>query len=92
MNLHVNLLSCSKKYNTNIVPPDLFFRKSTLSPGGYPMRGDELISSYPEKELEIISDAFERFNILWEQQCEKIKNASRVADLSPKTFPGSVLS
>lgn len=33
---------------------------------------DELISSYSEKELEIISDVFERFTKLWEQEREKI--------------------
>jgi DNA-binding MarR family transcriptional regulator len=34
---------------------------------------DELISSYPEKELEIIADVFERFTKLWEQEREKIR-------------------
>jgi DNA-binding MarR family transcriptional regulator len=34
---------------------------------------DELISSYSEKELEIISDVFERFTKLWEQESEKIR-------------------
>jgi DNA-binding MarR family transcriptional regulator len=34
---------------------------------------DELISSYSEKELEIISDVFERFTKLWEQEREKIR-------------------
>jgi len=34
---------------------------------------DELISSYSEKELEIISDAFERFTKIWEQEREKIR-------------------
>jgi DNA-binding MarR family transcriptional regulator len=33
---------------------------------------DELISSYPEIELEIIADVFERFTKLWEQEREKI--------------------
>ena len=33
---------------------------------------DELISSYPEEELEIISDVFERFTELWVQEREKI--------------------
>ena len=33
----------------------------------------ELISRYSEKELEIISDAFERFTKLWEQEREKIQ-------------------
>jgi DNA-binding MarR family transcriptional regulator len=33
---------------------------------------DELISSYPDDELEIIVDAFERFTKLWEQEREKI--------------------
>ncbi len=37
---------------------------------------DELISSYSERELEIISDVFERFTKIWEQEREKIqKNA-----------------
>ena len=34
---------------------------------------DELISSYSEKELEIISDVFERFTTLWAQEREKIR-------------------
>jgi DNA-binding MarR family transcriptional regulator len=34
---------------------------------------DELMSSYSEKELEIISDVFERFTELWEQEREKIR-------------------
>ncbi len=34
---------------------------------------DELISSYSEKELEIISDVFERFTKLWEREREKIR-------------------
>lgn len=34
---------------------------------------DELISSYSESELEIISDAFERFSKLWDQEREKLQ-------------------
>ena len=34
---------------------------------------DELISSYSEGELEIISDAFERFTKIWEQERMKIE-------------------
>ena len=34
---------------------------------------DELVSSYSEKELEIIADVFERFTKLWEQEREKIQ-------------------
>ena len=34
---------------------------------------DELISSYSENELEIISDVFERFAKLWDQEREKIQ-------------------
>ena len=34
---------------------------------------NELISSYSEKELEIIVDVFERFTKLWEQEREKIQ-------------------
>ncbi len=34
---------------------------------------DELISSYSEEELEIISDVFERFTKLWEQEREKVR-------------------
>ena len=37
---------------------------------------DELMSSYSEKELEIISDVFERFAKLWEQEREKIQGES----------------
>jgi DNA-binding MarR family transcriptional regulator len=33
----------------------------------------ELISSYSEKELEIIADVFERFAKLWEQEREKLR-------------------
>jgi DNA-binding MarR family transcriptional regulator len=33
----------------------------------------ELISSYSEEELKIISDVFERFTKLWEQEREKIR-------------------
>lgn len=34
---------------------------------------DKLISSYSESELEIISDVFERFVKLWDQEREKIQ-------------------
>lgn len=34
---------------------------------------DELVSSYSEKELEIIADVFERFAKLWKQEREKIR-------------------
>ena len=34
---------------------------------------DELISSYSEGELEIISDAFERFTKIWEQEGSKLE-------------------
>lgn len=34
---------------------------------------EELISSYSESDLEIISDVFERFAKLWEQEREKIR-------------------
>jgi DNA-binding MarR family transcriptional regulator len=34
---------------------------------------DELISSYSESELEIISDVFERFTKLWDNEREKIR-------------------
>jgi DNA-binding MarR family transcriptional regulator len=34
---------------------------------------DELVSSYSEEELEIISDVFERFTKLWQQEREKIR-------------------
>jgi DNA-binding MarR family transcriptional regulator len=34
---------------------------------------NELISSYSESELEIISDVFERFTKLWDQEREKIQ-------------------
>ena len=34
---------------------------------------DEMISSYSEQELEIISDVFERFTKLWEQEREKVR-------------------
>jgi DNA-binding MarR family transcriptional regulator len=35
---------------------------------------DELISSYSVEELEIISDVFERFTKVWDQEREKIQN------------------
>ena len=34
---------------------------------------DELISSYSESELEIISDVFERFTKIWDQEREKLR-------------------
>lgn len=34
---------------------------------------DELISSYSESELEIISDVFERFTKLWDEEREKVR-------------------
>jgi DNA-binding MarR family transcriptional regulator len=34
---------------------------------------DELLSSYSEAQLEIISDAFERFANLWKQETENIQ-------------------
>ena len=34
---------------------------------------DELISSYSDSELEIISDVFERFTKLWDQERDKIQ-------------------
>ncbi len=34
---------------------------------------DELISSYSESDLEIISDVFERFAKLWDQEREKLR-------------------
>jgi len=34
---------------------------------------DEMISSYSDSELEIISDVFERFTKLWDQEREKIQ-------------------
>lgn len=37
---------------------------------------DELISSYSEQELEIISDVFERFANLWDQEREKLRLSS----------------
>jgi DNA-binding MarR family transcriptional regulator len=36
---------------------------------------DELLSSYSERELEIIADVFERFAQLWDQEREKIRSA-----------------
>ena len=37
---------------------------------------DELISSYSERELETISDAFERFTEIWQQEREKIQKGA----------------
>jgi DNA-binding MarR family transcriptional regulator len=34
---------------------------------------DELLSSYSEKELEIIADVFEQFTKLWDREREKIR-------------------
>jgi DNA-binding MarR family transcriptional regulator len=34
---------------------------------------DELMSGYSEKELEIISDVFERFTKLWDEEREKVR-------------------
>ncbi len=46
---------------------------------------DELISTYSEAELEVISDVFERFAKLWDQQREKIKSMGKALD-KPHTF------
>jgi DNA-binding MarR family transcriptional regulator len=46
---------------------------------------DELISSYSESELEIISDVFERFTKLWEQEREKIRRDHKSHSLSQST-------
>lgn len=35
---------------------------------------EELISSYSKRELEIISDVFERFTELWDQERERIRS------------------
>ena len=35
---------------------------------------DELLSSYSERELEIISDVFERFTRLWDEEREKVRS------------------
>jgi DNA-binding MarR family transcriptional regulator len=34
---------------------------------------DDLISSFPENELEIIADTFERFTKLWDQERKKLR-------------------
>jgi DNA-binding MarR family transcriptional regulator len=34
---------------------------------------DELISNYSEQELQLISDFFERYAKIWQQECEKIQ-------------------
>lgn len=39
---------------------------------------DELLSSYSERELEIIADVFERFTQLWDKEREKLR-----ADIPP---------
>ena len=38
---------------------------------------DELIASYSEEELEVISDIFDRFAKLWDQEREKISGSHR---------------
>lgn len=47
---------------------------------------DELISSYSEGELEIISDVFERFANLWEKEREKVKKDQKAPPL-PSPIP-----
>jgi DNA-binding MarR family transcriptional regulator len=37
---------------------------------------DELLSSYSEEELEIITDVFERFTALWDQERKKVRKNS----------------
>ena len=37
---------------------------------------DELISSYSEAELEIITEVFERFALLWQREGEKVRKAA----------------
>ncbi len=34
---------------------------------------DALISSYPEEDLKVIADVFERFSILWEQERKRLQ-------------------
>jgi len=52
---------------------------------------DELISSYSERELEIISDAFERFTKIWEQEREKLQKTAqgRSTPARSRTVPKS---
>lgn len=38
---------------------------------------DALVSSYSEKEMEIIADVFERFTRLWEQESEKMRKGQQ---------------
>jgi DNA-binding MarR family transcriptional regulator len=58
---------------TLIVPAKLSTEKAASWFESARKAQDELISSYSEKELEIISDVFERFTKLWEQEREKIQ-------------------
>ena len=58
---------------TLIVPAKLSAEKAAAWFESARNAQDELISSYSEKELEIISDVFERFTKLWEQEREKIR-------------------
>ncbi len=38
---------------------------------------EELISNFSEEELEVISDVFERFTKLWDQEREKMSGSHR---------------
>ena len=58
---------------THIVPAQSSAKKAASWFESARKAQDELISSYSEKELEIIADVFERFTKLWDQEREKIQ-------------------
>jgi DNA-binding MarR family transcriptional regulator len=58
---------------TLIVPAKLSAEKAVSWFKSARKAQEELISSYPENELEIIADVFERFTKLWEQEREKLR-------------------
>jgi DNA-binding MarR family transcriptional regulator len=58
---------------TLVVPAKSAAEKASSWFGSARKAQEELISSYSEKELEIISDVFERFTQLWIQESEKLR-------------------
>jgi DNA-binding MarR family transcriptional regulator len=58
---------------TLIVPSESSSEKAAAWFESARMAQAELISSYSEKELDIIADVFERFTKLWDQEREKIR-------------------
>lgn len=63
----------SDRRGTLIVPAESAAEKAASWFASARQAQDELISSYSDSELEIISDVFERFTRLWDQEREKLR-------------------